>query len=129
MSETSKSFSFKAVVDFYGPAELILFPGGNDAKSPEGLLIGAAPLSRPDLAKAASPITYVDKNDPPFLIIHGEKDEMVATKHSQLLSAWLSVVGVQNELVIVKDAPHFGEMFDSDEVRTKVMNFLRKQLN
>lgn len=129
MPGTSKSFSFKAVVDFYGPAELILFPGSNDAKSPEGLLIGAAPLSRPDLAKAASPVTYVDKNDPPFLIIHGEKDEMVSPKHSQLLSAWLSVVGVTNELVIVKDAPHFGEMFDSDEVRTKVMNFLRKQLN
>jgi acetyl esterase/lipase len=129
MPETSKSFNFKAVVDFYGPAELILFPGSDDAKSPEGLLIGAAPLSRPDLAKAASPITYIDKNDPPFLIIHGEKDEMVATKHSQLLSAWLSVSGVQNELVIVKDAPHFGEMFDSDEVRNKVMNFLRKQLN
>lgn len=129
MPGTSKSFSFKAVVDFYGPAELILFPGSNDEKSPEGLLIGAAPLSRPDLAKAASPITYVDKNDPPFLIIHGEKDEMVATKHSQLLSAWLSVSGVQNELVIVKDAPHFGEMFDSDEVRNKVMTFLRKRLD
>lgn len=129
MPESSKLFSFKAVVDFYGPAELILFPGSNDEKSPEGLLIGAAPLSRPDLAKAASPVTYVDKNDPPFLIIHGEKDQLVSTKHSQLLSAWLSVSGVQNELVIVKDAPHFGEMFDSDEVRNKVMTFLRKRLD
>lgn len=129
MPGTSKSFSFKAVIDFYGPAELILFPGSNDEKSPEGLLIGAAPLSRPDLAKAASPVTYVDKNDPPFLIIHGEKDQLVATKQSQLLSAWLNVVGVQNELVIVKDAPHFGEMFDSDEVRTKVSDILRKRLN
>jgi len=129
MSGTSKLFSFKAVVDFYGPAELILFPGSNDEKSPEGLLIGAAPLTRPDLAKAASPITYVDKNDPPFLIIHGEKDQMVSPKHSQLLSAWLSVEGVPNELFILKDAPHYGEMFDSDEVRNKVMNFLSKRLN
>jgi len=129
MPGTSKSFSFKAVVDFYGPAELILFPGSNDAKSPEALLIGAAPLARPDLAKAASPITYVDKNDPPFLIIHGEKDQLVSPKQSQLLSSWLNVAGVQNELVIVKDAPHFGEMFDSDEVRTKVMNFLRERLH
>ena len=80
------------------------------------------------LTKAASPVTYVDKNDPPFLIIHGEKDQLVSTKQSQLLSSWLNVVGVQNELVIVKDAPHFGEMFDSDEVRNKVMNFLRERL-
>ena len=127
MPGTSKLFSFKAVVDFYGPSELILFPG-YDENSPEALLIGAAPLERPDLAKAASPVTYVDKNDPPFLIIHGEKDELVSTKHSQLLSSWLSVTGVQNELIIVKDAPHFGVMFDSDELRNKVMNFLKEHL-
>lgn len=128
MSGSTKSFNFKAVVDFYGPAELILFPGANDEKSPEGLLIGAAPLARPDLAKAASPVTYVDKNDPPFLIIHGEKDDMVSPKQSQLLSSWLSVVGVQNELIMVKDAPHFGVMFDADEIRVKVLDFLKTKL-
>ena len=60
MPETTTAFDFKAVVDFYGPAELILFPGANDPKSPEALLIGSAPLDRPDLAKIASPVTYVD---------------------------------------------------------------------
>lgn len=128
MPGTTQAFSFKAVVDFYGPAELILFPGNNDPKSPESLLIGATPLARPDLAKAASPVTYVDKNDPPFLIIHGEKDDMVSPKQSQLLSAWLTLAGVQNELIIVNDAPHFGVMFDADEVRNKVMSFLKKEL-
>lgn len=128
MPGTNKSFSIKAVVDFYGPAELLLFPGNNDVKSPESLLIGAAPLARPDLAKAASPVTYVDKNDPPFLIIHGEKDDMVSVKQSQLLSAWLNLAGVPNELLIVKDAPHYGVMFDTDEVRIQVMKFLKQQL-
>lgn len=128
MPGTSKSFRFKAVVDFYGPAELILFPGADDAKSPEALLLGAAPLARPDLAKVASPVSYVDKNDPPFLIIHGEKDALVSPKHSRLLSSWLSTAGVPNELIIVKDAPHFGEMFDSDDVRIKVIAFLTKYL-
>jgi dipeptidyl aminopeptidase/acylaminoacyl peptidase len=128
MPDTKKSFRFKAVVDFYGPAELILFPGNDDPKSPESLLIGAAPISRPDLAKAASPVTYVDKNDPPFLIIHGEKDELVSPKQSQLLNAWLNLSGVQNELIIVKDAPHFGVMFDADDIRKKVIDFLKKEL-
>jgi acetyl esterase/lipase len=128
MNGTSKVFSFKAIVDFYGPAELILFPGRNNAKSPEAILIGAAPLDRPDLAKAASPVTYVDRKDPPFLIIHGEKDELVSPDQSRLLRAWLNVSGVKNELIIVKDAPHFGVMFDTDEVRNKVINFLRINL-
>ena len=128
MPGTNRSFKFKAVVDFYGPSELILFPGNDDAKSPESILIGAAPLVRPDLAKAASPVTYVDKNDPPFLIIHGEKDNLVSPKQSVLLSSWLNVVGVKNEVIIVKDAPHFGEMFDADDIRTKVINFLKSEL-
>lgn len=128
MPGTSKSFNFKAVVDFYGPSELQLFPGSNDEKSPEALLIGAAPLERPDLAKTASPVTYVDKKDPPFLIIHGENDELVSPKQSRLLSSWLSVNGIQNELIIVKGAPHFGVMFDSDEVRKKVIDFLNIHL-
>lgn len=125
---TSKSFNFKAVVDFYGPAELLLFSGNNDPASPESILLGATSINRPDLAKAASPVNYVDKNDPPFLIIHGEKDDMVSPKHSILLSSWLRLAGVQNELIIVKDAPHYGVMFDADDIRKKVIDFLKKEL-
>lgn len=128
MPGSSKKFNFKAVVDFYGPADLTLFPGANDAKSPEGLLIGAAPLDRPDLAKIASPVSYVDKNDPPFLIIHGEKDDLVSPSQSQLLHAWLKVSGVPTELIVVPGAPHFGAMFDADEIRVKVMDFLIREL-
>src|SRR5690606_7956335 len=125
----TKSVQYKGVVDFYGPAELVLFPKSFDPQSPEAILIGAAPLDRPDLAKAASPVTYVDKNDPPFLIIHGEKDDLVSTNHSKLLSGWLNTVGVRNELITVKDAPHFGPQFDVEEVRVKVMEFLKTVLN
>jgi acetyl esterase/lipase len=128
MPNTSKQFSFKAVVDFYGPSELTSLKSSDDPKSPEAVLIGAAPLARPDLAKVASPVTYVDKNDPPFLIIHGEKDDIVSNKQSKLLHAWLDSVGVQNELIIVKDAPHFGAMYDVDEIRNKVIGFLKQQL-
>ena len=123
-----RSFKYKAVVDFYGPTDLVLLPGNEDEKSPEGLLIGAAPLLRPDLAKAASPITYIDKNDPPFLIYHGEKDSIVSNKQSKLFSAWLNYYGVKNELTIVKDAPHFGTMYDVEEIRNKVIAFLIQHL-
>lgn len=58
--DTYRPFQYKAVVDFYGPTDLVLLPGNEDIKSPEAILIGAEPLLRPDLAKAASPITYVD---------------------------------------------------------------------
>ncbi|MCI0694720.1 alpha/beta hydrolase [candidate division KSB1 bacterium] len=128
MPNTTKAFSFKAVVDFYGPSELTSLKSSEDPKSPEAVLLGAAPMARPDLAKVASPVTYVDKNDPPFLIIHGEKDNIVPNQQSKLLHGWLDVAGVPNELIIVKDAPHFGAMYDVDEVRNKVIGFLKKHL-
>jgi acetyl esterase/lipase len=127
-SGTYRPLRYKAVVDFYGPTDLVLLPGNEDEKSPEGILIGAAPLVRPDLAKAASPITYIDKNDPPFLIYHGEKDNIVSNKQSKLLSAWLKYHGVKNELTIVKDAPHFGTMYDVEEIRNNVVAFLAQHL-
>ena len=123
-----RPFQYKAVVDFYGPIDLTLLPGNEDVKSPEGILIGAEPLLRPDLAKAASPITYIDKNDPPFIIFHGEKDNIVSNKQSKLLSAWLKYHGVQHELTIVKDAPHFGTMYDVPEIKEKVIAFLKAEL-
>ena len=123
-----RPIQYKAVVDFYGPTDLVLLPGNEDLKSPEALLIGAAPLERPDLAKAASPITYIDKNDPPFIIFHGEKDNTVSNKQSKLFGAWLTYFGVKNELTIVKDAPHFGKMYDVDEIRLKVIDFLKSNL-
>ena len=125
---TYRPFKYKAVVDFYGPTDLVLLPGNEDEKSPESILIGATPLARPDLAKAASPITYIDKNDPPFIIFHGEKDNIVSNKQSKLFSAWLKYHGVNNELIIVKDAPHFGTMYDVEEIRTKVISFLKTEL-
>ena len=123
-----RPFQYKAVVDFYGPTDLVLLPGNEDAKSPEALLIGAKPLERPDLAKAASPITYIDKNDPPFIIFHGEEDNIVSNKQSKLFSAWLKYYGVQHELTIVKDAPHFGTMYDVEEIKVKVIAFLKMNL-
>lgn len=123
-----RPIEYKAVVDFYGPTNLVLLPGNEDASSPEGVLIGAAPLLRPDLAEAASPLTYIDEKDPPFLIYHGEKDNIVSNKQSKLFSSWLSHYGVSNELTIVKDAPHFGTMYDVSEIRTEVITFLNSHL-
>ncbi len=88
----------------------------------------AKTVARPDLAKAASPITYFDKNDPPFIIFHGEKDNIVSNKQSKLFSSWLNYYRVKNELTIVKDAPRFGRMYDVDEIREKVIAFLKQHL-
>jgi len=123
------NFTIKCVLDFYGPADLLAASMSTDTatnnnRSPIAVLLGALPVDRPDIAKQASPVTYVDKGDPPFFIVQGEKDESVANTQSKLLHAWLSRVGVSNELIIVPNAPHYGEMFDADWIRQQLFRFL-----
>src|SRR5207249_5627144 len=63
-------------------------------------LIGGPIEENKTKAIAASPITYVSKDDPPFLIIHGEKDFGVPASQGELLAAALKAAGVETTLEI-----------------------------
>jgi acetyl esterase/lipase len=126
-------FRIKTVIDFYGPADLLaMMPRdgslSDSISNSESRLLGATPLHRPDLAKRASPVTYIDKNDPPFLIIHGQKDESVPPAQSVLLSSWLTLAQVKNKVIIVPNAPHYGVMFDSEFNRKAIFEWLATYL-
>ncbi|MES2107163.1 MAG: alpha/beta hydrolase [Bacteroidota bacterium] len=113
-------------LDFYGPSDFNMLTGNEtaDPKSPVSILLGATVTARPDLAKTASPATYIDKSDPPFLIVQGEKDESVNPEQSKSLSARLTQAGIKNELIIVPGAPHYGVMFDAENIRKSIFTFL-----
>jgi len=129
--KSKPSFRIKAVLDFYGPSDFLLFVGNgspSDTGDPISTLLGASPLKRPDISKLASPSSYVDKNDPPFFIVHGEKDDSVPLSQSYLLQSLLTLANVKNELTIVENAPHFGEMFDTEDIREKLFAFLKENV-
>ena len=54
----------------------------------------------------ASPISHVTPDDPPFLLIHGDRDELVPVEQSQLMYDRLVEENVPAQLVIVKNAGH-----------------------
>jgi acetyl esterase/lipase len=116
----------RLMLDFYGPNNFLTLKGNDsmDPKNPITLLLGARAPDRPDLAKKASPVTYADKNDPPFLIVQGEKDESVNPEQSVNLGALLTKLGVKNEVIIVPGAPHYGAMFDAEFIRAKIFSYL-----
>jgi len=131
-NQQKPAFTIKAIVDFYGPSNFIMFYNSGDpnvASDPVSVLLGASPLKRPDLATLASPVTYVDKNDPPVFIVHGENDTVVPLQQSIVLQSYLNLAHVKNELTIVKGAPHFGEPFDNAELRAKLLAFLNTCVN
>lgn len=59
-----------------------------------------------DQAVGATPVTYVDAEDPPFLIIHGESDSMVPISQSELLVQALTEAGVEVTFVRLPGIGH-----------------------
>ncbi|HRQ41979.1 MAG TPA: alpha/beta hydrolase [Chloroflexota bacterium] len=59
----------------------------------------------PEMA-AASPVTYISTDDPPFLILHGDKDGVVPLAQSEILHERLTAVGVPATLVVVQNGDH-----------------------
>jgi acetyl esterase/lipase len=111
------SSAVAAVIDWYGPADLLALapvtapPGGgptehDSPRSPEGALIGAQVSTHPELAKAASPRSYVHAGAPPFQIKHGVADQGVPVGQSQALAAALADAGVSVEAEWVDGADH-----------------------
>jgi acetyl esterase/lipase len=128
------SSAVQAVVDFYGPADLTttdrqrsLNPGCPSEPDPNiALLLGASPTVAPDLATAASPVTYVHPNRemPPFFIAHGDADCVVPYQQSlQLHAAIEAVAPGRSQLAIVPGSGHY-LAFDFEHVNEALVAFL-----
>lgn len=129
------SSDVQAVVDFYGPADLttsdaqraLNLPCPAEPDPNIGLLLGASPTEAPDLAVAASPITYLEapgQNVPPFFIAHGDADCVVPHQQSaDLHDAIEAVAPGRSQLTIVPDSGHYLD-FDFQSVSEAVLTFL-----
>ncbi len=94
----------QAVVDMFGPADLTqLFAGASSQKLEE--VFGTTDRNS-EIVRQASPVSWVSSDDPPFLILHGERDTLVPPSQSQELYDRLREAGVPATLVIVKNAGH-----------------------
>lgn len=78
----------------------------NDPDSAVAQLFGGPIRENMDLAIQASPIIYVSQGAPPFLILHGNKDEIVPVEQSEILHNALNQVGVESTLYIIPDGDH-----------------------
>ena len=127
----------QAVMDWYGPSELLKMPPnvvGNGrtvadvAKSNGALLLGSTVRDVPNLAKDASALDNVSKDDAPFLIMHGTADKGVPIIQSQKLHAKLKAHGVESTLIEHEGGGHGGPQFISKESNQMVLDFFNKHL-
>ena len=89
-------------------------------------MIGGPIQENKEKVAKANPITYATKNDPPFLIIHGDSDPLVPHHQSEILESALKETGVPVSLYIVKKGGHGG--FKDPNVPQMTRDFLAKHL-
>jgi acetyl esterase/lipase len=114
---TTYSSSVDAVIDWFGPTNFLVMDScgsnlvHNAANSPESSLIGGPIQDNKDKCALANPITYVDANDPPFLILHGDADPLVPHCQSELLFNALQEARVPGQYILVPNAQHGPGLF------------------
>ena len=123
--------SVQAAIDYYGPTCIATVYKYLYLEKPElgaadnyvGALLNVSGYSKRGLgiAAAASPVAYVDGAEPPFLIIHGDRDEIVPIKQSAILRDALERSG---SFVSMHTVPGAGHGFEDAAADAAVKKFL-----
>ena len=127
----------KAVIDFYGPTDLLKLNDqklpcipldGNAPYMPPSLLMGCPIQECRDKTETANPIHYVTPDDPPFLIMHGMLDCLVPFQQSVMLHDALEASNADSTLILIPNGDHGGRVFDEDKYERMVDDWLDKHL-
>ena len=129
------STQVNCVVDCFGPTDLIKMIDDQYGKAPkndENLLFALAGKNMDtykETLTAISPIAYAQagRSLPPFLILHGDADDVVLYEDSEALYDQLTANGYQADLVRVSGAPHEGN-FWSPELLDMIFAFIEKHI-
>ena len=80
------------------------------------------------ILKKISVLTYVDKNDSPILMFHGDKDPFVSLEHPRRLQQALEKAHVPNQLIIVKGGGHGWTGVQQEETTKQMSDFFERIL-
>lgn len=125
------SSDVQAAVPFYGVVDPLTAKEGSASDDFDFVyknLLGQEPEEAPELDAAANPLTYINDQTVPFLILHGTEDVVVPIKDSEKLYDTLQAHNVPADLYEIKGASHMDAKFLQPQVLNIVMDFLHKHL-
>ena len=129
---TSQNSTVNAACDWSGPIDLTAMDCGDHMQmgdnSPEDVLLDSKLSKEPDKYLSLSATTYVDKNDPPVIIFHGEKDNVVPCCQGKKFFETLKTAGVKTEATFVPEGGHGMGMYAEENLQ-KMVNFLNEVRN
>ena len=114
-----------AVVNFYGITDVGDQLQGVNMRSYAVQWIPEQP-GRFDLAKRVSPMTYVRKNAPPILTLHGDSDKTVPYEHGTAITKALKDAGAEATLLTVPGGGHGFPPAKMSELYIQIFDFLER---
>jgi acetyl esterase/lipase len=122
-SNAGQSDCVQAFVGWYGPYDIakMLQKVQSDTSTSSGPMSSEARVETegalaffgctmqgcpPGVLATASPVTHVDKNNPPALLIHGTADTMVPSSQSEELYNLMKASGAQVDLLLIDGVGH-----------------------
>jgi len=121
------SSKVQAVVDVSGPTDF------TTQKDPDGIaffgnFLGTEYAKHPEVWQQASPAFHAAKDNAPFLILHGTRDEMVPIAQAQELYEKLKAAGVAASLIKVDDGHTFQSTENRHRLAAESMEFFNRYL-
>ncbi|WP_246468323.1 alpha/beta hydrolase [Streptosporangium album] len=134
-----------AVLDVFGASDLSTVAEGFDAATVEAFTGPGAALpayllgpghdmaDHPDEVTGADPACHVTSETPPFLLLHGDDDRIVAPSQTARLHQALRRVGADSTRYVLQGAGHgalsnSARMWTSTQVMEIIVRFLRSRL-
>ena len=138
------SSKVQAMVLYYPPIDMEDFEGRGELDSyekqpqrllrgelePQSLFYGMVHIRNNKKAcREMDPRTYINKNAPACLMLHGTSDTQVPCDHSEMLYQALQEAGIESELILIEGAEHADGAFIQPEIKDEVVLFLHKNLD
>ena len=125
-----ESSAVNAACDWSGPVDLTAMDCGEGMKmgdnSPEDVILNSKLAKEPDKYLSLSATYYVDPNDPPVIIFHGDKDNVVPNCQGKKFFELLKAAGVKTEATFPAEGSHGGPAMYTEENLQKMVNFLNE---
>lgn len=125
------SSEVQAACPWYVPTDVTKMPVDipkDMQAAPESLLIGMNASLHVEEALKACPVSYVTKNAPPFLILHGMNDHTVPFQQGEILHDALEEQGNDVTLLAIEEADHADRQFFQRQLWTIIEDFFTEKL-
>jgi acetyl esterase/lipase len=129
-----RSSGVQAIVSYFGASNLTTIlaqstPFGLNVRRPAlERLLGALPENAKELAMLASPVTHVDRSDPPLLLLHGDQDPQMPINQSHELQGAYRKLGLDVDFDVLHGAAHGGDAFFTGEPLERAVKFLQRTI-